>query len=216
MKMNQFRAILAVAVVAASITTNLSPAQAFTWDDVWNTVKQAVSSDSPQQQPSSVNEAPQPDPAPQNNFAESSFPSAQSSTIASALQLSCVKANGDDATGIGRDDSDAMISVGRNAIKVHGKVYISPENPHGGTCEIQGHPSSEKVALGYAIPDNSALENVRVSIYVDGQERISKIISRGQFRRYVFDITGASSYAYVLQPLDSIGEIYFPHTQKPN
>lgn len=42
MKMNQFRSILAVAVVAASIIASVSPAQAFTWDDLWGAVKKGV------------------------------------------------------------------------------------------------------------------------------------------------------------------------------
>lgn len=38
MKMNQFRSILTVATVAISIAASISPAQAFTWDDLWRTV----------------------------------------------------------------------------------------------------------------------------------------------------------------------------------
>jgi hypothetical protein len=133
-----------------------------------------------------------------------------------ALQQNCIKANGADIRAIGRDDSDSMISVGRNAIKVYGKVVIYTGEPYGETCSIQVHPSSEKVALAFAIPDNSSLYNVRVSIYVDGQERISKIMSRGEFRKYVFDVTSANSYAYTLEPLDRInGDIYFPHISQP-
>jgi conjugal transfer/entry exclusion protein len=39
MRTKYFRSILAVSTVAASITINLSPAQAFTWDDLMNTVR---------------------------------------------------------------------------------------------------------------------------------------------------------------------------------
>jgi hypothetical protein len=46
MKMNQFRAILAVATVATSITASSLPSHAFTWDDLWNAVKKGAESSS--------------------------------------------------------------------------------------------------------------------------------------------------------------------------
>jgi hypothetical protein len=165
MKMKQFRSILAVAVIVASITANLSP------------------------------------------------------VLASPLQASCIKSGNSASTvrGIARDNPDSMISVGRNAIKVYGTVDVYYGSIYGETCSIQVHPSSEKVALAFAIPDNSNLGNVRVSIYVNGQERISKIMSRGQFRKYIFDVTDANSYAYTLEPIDDAdGHVYFPYVSRPN
>lgn len=186
MKTRKIRSILALAAVVTSITASLSPAQAFTWDDVWNTIKKSAES-SPQQE---------------NDFDQS--PSAPT------LALKCIKANGADARAM--DDSESVVSVGRRAIKVHSAVYIYPQAPHELTCSIQTHPLDEKVALAFAIPDNSTLYNVRVNIYVNGQQRISEIMRRGQARKHVIDVTGASSYAYTLEPLDrSSGDIYFPH-----
>jgi hypothetical protein len=218
-KTKQFRSILAVTVVAASITTSLAPAQAFTWDDFWQSFKQGLenspSLNSPQQSEGS-NETPQAAPL-QNNYTEPSSPTTSPRLMTGRPSvINCVKANGSDIRGIGRDDPESMVSVGRRAIKVYGKVVIYTGEPYGETCSIQVHPSSEKVALAFAIPDNSSLYNVRVSIYVDGQERISKIMSRGEFRKYIFDVTSASSYAYTLEPLDRInGDIYFPQISQP-
>jgi hypothetical protein len=42
MKTEQFRSILAIIAVSVSITTNLSPAQAFTLDDLLNTVRKGL------------------------------------------------------------------------------------------------------------------------------------------------------------------------------
>jgi hypothetical protein len=202
MKIKRFRSILAVAVVVASITTSLSPAQAFTWEDAWNAIKRgyenAPSSNSPQQ---SNNETPQADPQTNNNNIESS----------SIPSFKCVKVDGEGSYAIGQDESESTVSVGRNALKVWGKVYISPRTPYGETCSVEVHPSDEKIRLAFAIPDNSNLDNMRISIYVDGQQRISKIISRSQVGRYTIDITGANSYAYTLQPLNGDGRVYFPY-----
>jgi hypothetical protein len=133
-----------------------------------------------------------------------------------ALKQKCVKASGSNLRGIGRDDSAAMVSVGQRAIKVFALVDIYTGSPYGETCAIEVHSSSEKVALAFAIPDNSSLYEVRVSVYVDGEERTSEIMSRGQDRRYTVDITGANSYAFTLQPLDRIdGHIYFPYISQP-
>jgi hypothetical protein len=96
-----------------------------------------------------------------------------------------------------------MISVGRRAVRVNTKFYISESNPHERTCTILSHPASEKVRLAFAIPDNSSVENVRVSIFVDGREKISRILSRGQLQIFTFDVSGSSSYATAIQPLNS-------------
>lgn len=222
MKTKQFRSILAVAVVAASIATSIAPAQAFTWDDFWQSFKQGLEN-SPSlnlpQKTEGSNESPQAAPL-QNNYTEPSSPTTSPQrrpqlVTERLLEANCVKANnGSDITGIGQDDSESMVSVGRRAIKVWGKVDIYPDTPHEQTCSILVHPSSEKVPLVLAIPDNSNLTNVRVSVYVDGQERINKIMSRGQSRVYIINVTGANSYAYTLKPLEysKYGNyIYFPY-----
>jgi hypothetical protein len=247
--MKQFRSILAVAVVAASITASLSPAQAIPLDEVLDSAGKSFvrgmfgmsgdrqessqsggfNNDKPQSQttPSSSaqsggfsNDPPQPQTTPQqNNNSAPSLPPQQPRRVFRSLQTNCVKASGSDMTGIGRDDSDSIVSVGQRAVPVHAKVNISSSIPFQMTCAITRHPTNEKATLAIAIPDNSKLENVRVSIYVDGQERFSKIISRGQVRGRVFDITGASSYAYILQPLGYSSlfgdDIYFPNIRQP-
>jgi hypothetical protein len=241
MKIKQFRSILAIAVVAASVTASVSPAQAFTWDDLWNAVKRgyenAPSSNSPQQSngggnetPQSGgfnNETPQPQTAPANPVPQqSNFNPSQSSTvpqptspqqpIVQRLRARCVKVNGLDFEAIGRDSSESMISVGRRAVRVSSKFYISDNNPHERTCTILSRPASEKVGLVFAIPDNSSIENVRVSIFVGGREKISRIMSRGQLQNFTFDISGANSYATVIQPLNSsAGYMNFIPSRQP-
>jgi hypothetical protein len=203
MKTKQFRSILAVAVMAASITTSLTPAQAFTWDDFWQSFKQGLESspslNSPQQAEGS-NQIPQAAPQ-KNNYAESS-----SNPI-----INCVKANGRDSYNLGQDDPGSIVSVGRSAMKAYSSISIYPGSPHGTTCSIDVHPSDEKVAYAFAIPDNSGINNMRFTIYVDGQQKISKIISRGQVGRYMIDTTGANSYAFTLEALNGSGDIYLTY-----
>jgi hypothetical protein len=215
MKMKQFRAILAVATVAISTIASLLPAQAIPLDGVLASAGKSFVTGFglPAQRVVVSQAAPQ-----QNDYSELSSPTIrkviQRIATGRALEQNCVKANGADIRAI--DDSESMVSVGRAAVKVYGKVVIYTGEPYGETCSIQVHPSSEKVALAFAIPDNSTLYNVRVSIYVDGQERINRIMSRGQARKYIIDVTGANSYAYTLEPLDRInGDIYFPHVSQP-
>jgi hypothetical protein len=216
MKTKQFRSILALAVVAASITTNLSPAQAFTWDELWGAVKTGVekgfnnaAQSAAEQSNGSSQAAPE-----QNNYSEQSSSAPQQNNDSAQSSptpiINCVTASGRTAYNTeGR--SDSIVSVGRRAMKAHATVYIHPREPHTNTCSIDVHPSDEKFGLAFAIPDNSDLSNVRVTVYVDGQERISKIISRGQVGRYTIDVTGANSYAYTLQPLNDSGDIYFTY-----
>ncbi|WP_310425470.1 hypothetical protein [Chamaesiphon sp. VAR_48_metabat_135_sub] len=249
MKIKQFRSILAVAVVAASITASISPAQAIPLDEVLDSAGKSFvrsffgggdkqessqsggfSNNTPQPQttPSSLpqsggfsNDTPQPQATPPQNNNSAPSPSAPPlRRVFRSLQTSCVKASGSDMTGIGRDDSDSIVSVGQRAIKVGAKVAINVDSPFQMTCAITRHPTDEKLRLALAIPDNSGLETVRVSIYVNGQEKFSQIISRGQARQKDIDITGASSYAYILQPigvtwLSFNTSIYFPIMRQP-
>ena len=234
MKIKQFRLILALAVVTASLTTSLSPAQAFTWEDAWNAIKRGYENAPSQQQSNNEtpqtggfsNDTPQPQITPQpqttpqqNNYSAPSPPPRQPRRAFRSLQTSCVKASGSDITGIGRDDSDSIVSVGQRAVSVSAKTRIYANTPLQMTCAITRHPTDEKVRLALAIPDNSGLETVRVSIYVDGQEKFSKIMSRGQVRQKDIDITGASSYAYILQPIGvnlyGDNSIYFPSIRQP-
>jgi hypothetical protein len=183
MKIKQFRSILALAIVAASVTTSISPAQAFTWEELWGAVKtgvqkgfqDAAQSSAENSNTSNNSEAPQaggfsndtpqtPTPPPQNNNSAPSPSTPQRVRPIRSLQTSCVKASGSDMTGIGRDDSDSIVSVGQRAIKVGAKVVINVDSPFQMTCAITRHPTDEKVKLALAIPDNSGLETVRVII----------------------------------------------------
>ena len=225
MKTKQFRSILALAVVAASVATSLSPAQAFTLDDLVNAVKrgyESTPSSNSSQQPSNNespqaggfnNDTPQPQTTPpqnnnsgsssptprQNNYSAPSSPTPQPTEVSRSARLRCVRVNGSDATRIGRDDSDSMISVGQRAMRAGAKIEVSDNNPAQRTCAIMRHPTSEKITQAFAIPDNSSITSARVSISVDGQERISRIISRGQAHKYTIDINGANSYAITLR-----------------
>jgi hypothetical protein len=62
MKMNQFRSILAIATVATSITASSLPSQAFTWDDLWQSVKRGYENAQPS------HSSPQPSNDSDNNF----------------------------------------------------------------------------------------------------------------------------------------------------
>ena len=214
MKTKQFRSILALAVVTASVATSLSPAQAFTWEDVWNTVRYGVEGvpapKSPQTPDNSSDgqfdnsgEIQQPDPQ-KNKYTESSQTPANK----------CVNANTDRfIKGIGQDDTESMVSVGRKPVNVVGKLNFNSfgfeSQPYEVTCSIEVHPADEKFRVSLTIPDNSELYSARVTLYVDGQEQISKIITRGQVGRYTIDITGANSFAYRIQRVNSDGNIYF-------
>ena len=211
MRTKQFRSILALAVVTASVATSLSPAQAFTWEDVLNTIRYgtegAPATRSPQPSDSS-SDTQQPDP--QQNGDSNSFGDAQqvnspknSDTDSSPTSVSqCVKTSGADGEFFSQDSSESMVSVAQKAVKVSGKLYLGSYN-FGTTCSIGAHPPDEKLRFGFAIPDNSGLSGARLTVYIDGQRRISKIISRGQVGKYTIDITGANSYAY---SLDRIGD----------
>ena len=250
MKTKQFRSILALVVVTASVATSLSPAQAFTLDDLVNAIKrgyEGTPSSNSSQQPSNNespqaggfnNDTPQPQTTPpqnnnsgsssptprQNNYSAPSSPTPQPTEVSRSIRVRCVRVNGSEVTRIGRDDSDSMISVGQRAARAMAKIQVSDSNPAQRTCAILRHPTSEKVTHAFAIPDNSTLPNVRVSISVDGQERISKIIGRGQARQYTVDLTGANSYAITLQPvnfdsgysLSPYGDVYMLPVRQPN
>jgi hypothetical protein len=222
MRIKQFRSILAIATVAISIAASVVPAQAFTWDDLWQSVKRGYenspSSNSPQQS-SGSNEAPQSgrfnndtpqqatpayNPASQQNNFNPYTTAAPQQSIRQSLKENCISANGNYAEIIDRDSPESNISVGRKLIPVRYKYSGSFET----TCSILRHPSSGKVSLGYAIPDNSNLIRARVSIYVNGQEKTSGILAVGQAKAFTANIAGAGSYAVVVKPLDGYGYIY--------
>jgi hypothetical protein len=242
MKMKQFRSILAVATVATSITASSLPSQAFTWDELWGFLNRGSdnapsSPSSPPQSNGASNEAPQSggfgneapqqaipasNPAPQqNNFnpyttapQQPSIPAQQPNI--QKLAFSCISANGNDYEVINRDSPDSNISVGRRPFRVVRKVNVSSYGTNfEKTCRILRRLSSEKVRVGYAIPDNSTLVSVRVSIYVDGQEKTSGILSVGQARAFTADVAGASSYAIVIKPLDGYGYVYSVGVKQP-
>jgi hypothetical protein len=224
MKMNQFRSILAMATVATSIAASSLPSHAFTWDDLLNVVKQGIqstpSSGFSQQQSNSEtqqaggfnNDAPQPQtpqpqitqpqaaPPPQNSY---SAPSS-STPRPIALQSRCTTVSGPEFFSVvGRDDPDAMISVGQKALRASFLLKSDfSNNPRiQQTCAIMRHPTSEIIGLIVAIPDDSTIASVRISLFVDGQEKKSAIVSRGQSRVHPISIAGANSYAYTIQTI---------------
>jgi hypothetical protein len=223
MKIRQFRSILALAAVTASFTISLAPSQAFTLDDLLNVVKQGIqstpSSGFSQQQSSSEtqqaggfnNDAPQPQiPQPQTTQPQETsppqnrYPSPSSSSPRSiALQSRCTTVSGPDwFSGVGRDDPDAMISVGQRALRATSllKTEIYSYSPHiQQTCAITRHPTSETIGLIVVIPDDSTINSVRISLFVDGEEKISRTVARGQAKVYPINIAGANSYAYTMK-----------------
>jgi hypothetical protein len=233
MKIKQFRSILAVAIVAASITTSLLPAQAIPLDGILDSAGKSFvrgmfglppeqqetpqsggfNNDKPQPQTTPANPVPQ-----QNSFnpnPNQSLPAPQQPSTnpqqqnIQTLASTCISANGNYPEVINRDSLDSTISVGRRPFRVFRRFNLLGYNASfQGTCRILRHPSSEKVRVGFGIPDNSNLGSARVSIYVDGQEKASGVLVTGQARAFTADIAGASSYAVVVKPLNGDGYIY--------
>jgi hypothetical protein len=236
MKMNQFRSILAVATVATSITASSLPSQAFTLDELWQFLNRGSenaqpSPGSPPQSNGASNETPESggfsneapqqatpvsNPASQQNNSNS-YTSAPPQTISPAQQSStqklvtnCINANGSYFETINRDSPDSNISVGRRPFRVSNKVSVSTwlNTSFERTCSILKHPSNGKIGMGFGIPDNSTLGSARVSIYVDGQEKVSGVVVAGQPRILSTDIAGASSFAIVIKALNGEGYLY--------
>jgi hypothetical protein len=228
MKIKQFRSILGIATVAISIAASIAPAQAFTWDDLWQSVKRGYEnapSSNPPQQSSGSNESPQAggfnndapqqatpvsNPTSQQNNFNPYTAAPQQPNIQRLGAMNCISANGNDFENIDRDSPESNISVGRRPFRVLKKANLGSwgTTSFERTCRILRHPSSEKVRVGYAIPDNSTLIRARVSIYVNGQEKTSEILTVGQAKAFTADIAGASSYAVVVKPLEGYGYIY--------
>ena len=222
MKMKQFRSILAVAVVAASITASISPAQAFTLEELWGAVKTGVqkgfqdaAQSSAEQSNGSSQAAPESEPSnsgsQQGNYTEQSSPAPQEST--GQLEVKCVKSQGYDSRSIGESDYNSMISVGQRAVKAYelARIYADSQPIYGETCRIESHPSDGKVSISLAIPDVSSLSKVRVFTYVDGQQRSAILMRPGQNRTLSFNVKGASSYAFQVQAVEGYGEFYFTY-----
>jgi hypothetical protein len=207
--MKNFRSLLALAAITASVTAS-TPAQAVTWDEVWNTVKQGLQDRLQQQGSSNDSEATQKQSQPssaQRNYTEqsSSAQPAIRQTPPQMLVSRCTKVTGNDYEFIDRDSQESMISIGRRALKVNWKLDVS--NHLEMTCAIERRPSSGKARFVYVIADNSNLESMRVSIFVDGQEKSSGVIYRGQGRGFAVDISRASSYAVILKAINA-GNLY--------
>jgi hypothetical protein len=226
MKMKQFQSILAVVTVATSITASSLPSQAIPLDEILDNAGKSFvrgmfgisperqeapqpggfNNDVPQQTIPASNSTPQ-----QNNFNNSEQPSSpvQQPNI-QKLAMKCTTANANNVEMIDRDSPESNISVDRRSLRVAAKVNLSSwgNTSFEKTCRILRHPSSNKVRIGFAIPDNSTLISARVSIYVDGQEKTSRILGVGQARAFTSDIAGARDYAFVVKPLDGYGHIY--------
>jgi hypothetical protein len=221
--MKKFRSTLAIATVATSITASCLPSQAVTWDEIWGAIKEGyekVTQPPPPQPKGSNNEAQQQpasadSPTPQqNNYFEQSSTAPQPAS--QGIAVKCISANGRELERIDRDSPESNISVGRRVVLVDVKANLFFGSSYEKTCKILRHPASEKVRVGYAIPDNSTLTSARVIIYVSGQEKISKVVSVGQTSASTFDISGADSYAVVVQPIDGSGYIYPLQVKQPD
>jgi hypothetical protein len=232
--MKRFLLILAMATMATPIILISTPVQAFTWDDLWRAVKrgydnapslnssqQSFGSDnneSPQsggfnndaQQPQSspINAAPQQNSSNSNQSIQPNRPNSQ------GLRFKCINANGNNPEKIDRDSSDSNISVGRKLLRVVAKSYIGRDSSER-TCRILQHPSSGKMRAAFAIADNSNLTRARVTIFVDGQEKMSRVLLAGQARQYTFDISGANSFAIVIKSLDGGDYVYALPVRQP-
>jgi hypothetical protein len=218
MKLKQFRSILVVTIIAASITASLSPAQAFTWDDLWNVVKsRAEGSRQPDPSPQPIgsdNQAPSDSDlsnsgSQQTNDTDKSSPAIQEST--GKLESKCIMSHGHPFRWIGEGEKNSMISVGQRPVNVYGSIDLNStfQPIYGSTCQIESHPSDGKVSYSLAIPDVTNLYKVRLISYVDGQQRATIMIRAGQKRTLSIDIRGASSYAFQVQLVEGSGEIYF-------
>jgi hypothetical protein len=235
--MKRILSILAIATMATSIASISSPAKALTWDDAWNVIKKGVDSSlstpsentgtqSPQDttgnQPSqpnpsdsSSNRTPSPSTTSNTQQPQPSNFSAPPQQVSQKLRVSCITANGNEHQNVGRDDSDAMISAGRRTFRPFRKVSVGYSN-YERTCRIISRPPSEKISQAFIIADGSYLTSARITIYVDGQEKVSSVINRGNPRMYTFDIAGAENYAVVIKSIDGQGEVYMVPVKQPN
>jgi hypothetical protein len=133
--------------------------------------------------------------------------------------VECVIVDRQGREEVNRDSPDAMISAGGRAFRPYGKLLITSE-PHQETCNLVKHPSSEKMSEAVAIPDNSTLLRMRVSILVDGREKVTRIISRGEYRKFTFSVKGADSYSVIMTNVSGSyangGYIYFVPVNQPD
>lgn len=101
---------------------------------------------------------------------------------------------------IDRNAPDSTIFVGRQAVRALNKVYINGSSQQ--ICQIVSRQPDRKVLFVYAIADDSPIDRVRVSIYVNDRKKIEKTIDRGRVISFVLDTKEINLYTTKFETID--------------
>ncbi|MFK0733401.1 MAG: hypothetical protein ACFKPT_14685 [Gloeotrichia echinulata GP01] len=104
-------------------------------------------------------------------------------------ELNCATVYGNDI-----ENSYNLISVGKRTEDSYSRIPLSTSQFESFTCKIL--KNSGEIKLAYALPDNSALNIVKLKVYVDGSLRKNIDFQRGQAIRETIDIKNASGITY--------------------
>ena len=100
--------------------------------------------------------------------------------------ITCVQVKGNRETAYSED-----ISVGRKPLKPEGRMYLNPSRSL--TCRITKNTGSETFI--YALPDNSRLQKVSISLYLEGKLTKTLDINRGSSAPLSFNTANINSFA---------------------
>ncbi|WP_353932387.1 hypothetical protein WJM97_07345 [Okeanomitos corallinicola TIOX110] len=116
-------------------------------------------------------------------------PKPKPDTPAKQSASTCTKVSGRTDT----EDYSEDISVGRKPLKPRRRVRLYKDDIRSLTCRITQNAGI--ITFIYAIPDNSTLEQVNISFYLDGNPAESVNINRGSSVSVTLDTKSKSSYA---------------------
>jgi hypothetical protein len=100
-------------------------------------------------------------------------------------------------SGYGLENYSQDISVSRQSQKTEGRIMLYEKSPHSETCRITQNTGI--LTKAYAIPDNSRLQQVRISFYLNGSLFKSLYISHGSVLTVTLPLKNTSSYAIECQ-----------------
>jgi hypothetical protein len=100
------------------------------------------------------------------------------------------------------------IIVDRTIQKPDQQIYFGENEPYSVVCTVANNTGNIKFI--YAIPDNSGLKKVKVSLYLDSKLSQSLIVTRGSLVPLSFDTKNVSSYAieHIVLEGDGTGKLY--------
>lgn len=172
MARNKIRLISIISTIAASILASTSISRSHTWDDLWQSIRQSYQN------------------SPESNISSNREPT---------TTVKCTEIGGKVET-IDRNAPESTIFVGRQAVRALSKVYINGSSQQ--NCQIGSRQPDRKVLFVYAIADDSPIDRVRVSIYVNEQKKIEKTIARGRVIRFILDTKEIDRYTVKFETLD--------------